>query len=781
MGRARAGCLAAEAWGRRAPLPLRLLCPAPPPRRGSRLPRLIGRLPAQAPGEGSQAGGFARETGVFTAACPERPRRRRRHARALQGITREPNFISKRRVPYFNPQISKSFDWRGDSDLEGYLDDAPEFEGAGPAESHTDNHNNDRNLENIGTPEAPRLPKKIRSHSADSRIESPITLAENSRKKLPPATPVNQKAVFVSPKKHLEKMDNGFHRVLQKKSGMNISPSNSFPRNSEYQRQFLWKTPQKNSPILAADQVIHNTSKSIPPFKSPTIIPETEYERSFKVSPPAMGPKLRCDLEEREFPVCAPVNISPERKNERKETFLKPAGDSPKQGKSETEQKPPKQKNKQHITQKPRSLHTSLGKVNTEYRSKFLSPAQYLYKDGAWSRIRRNMPDQVKELREKAEAYRQRVQGTHFSRYHLNQILSDNNRLWDVSSDSSSEETISNTIRALDLAGVPEKQMSASQNILPQPDSIEQSQQNNTEKLGMSDASTVPVRRRLAWGEQDSTEQVENQPPGLQEDEEKENKQESAEAQKLKENDKDPTVDNKVKGENASLPKPSADRSDSSSVSSGKRGRLSTPKLKTIGGAQRTHHDLTTPAIGGALLVSPSKVKSSSPQQRKKKSLETQYSSSKQASGERKSRRFEGEAEAVSLLASQAAGLKTLDPLPLRKDSWPTVNAADERASPTSAHPTTAPVQKSVKSATLPSWNPCCRIQGTLRDPEFQHNGNIASPKMSHFQLPLQERNYNDEDDRLSQISARSAASSSLASQILERAQKRKENFWGKS
>lgn len=35
-------------------------------------------------------------------------------------------------------------------------------------------------------------------------------------------------------------------------------------------------------------------------------------------------------------------------------------------------------------------------------------------------------------------------------------------------------------------------------------------------------------------------------------------------------------------------------------------------------------------------------------------------------------------------------------------------------------------------------------------------------------------------EDRLSQISARSAASSSLASQILERAQKRKD-FWGKA
>lgn len=36
------------------------------------------------------------------------------------------------------------------------------------------------------------------------------------------------------------------------------------------------------------------------------------------------------------------------------------------------------------------------------------------------------------------------------------------------------------------------------------------------------------------------------------------------------------------------------------------------------------------------------------------------------------------------------------------------------------------------------------------------------------------------DDDRLSQLSARSAASSSFASQVLERAQRRKENFWGK-
>lgn len=33
--------------------------------------------------------------------------------------------------------------------------------------------------------------------------------------------------------------------------------------------------------------------------------------------------------------------------------------------------------------------------MNSEYRAKFLSPAQYLYKAGAWTRVKENMPDQV--------------------------------------------------------------------------------------------------------------------------------------------------------------------------------------------------------------------------------------------------------------------------------------------------------------------------------------------------------------------------------------------------
>uniref|UniRef100_G1NDC7 Nuclear protein MDM1 n=2 Tax=Meleagris gallopavo TaxID=9103 RepID=G1NDC7_MELGA len=646
------------------------------------------------------------------------------------GITREPNFISKRRVPYHNPQISKSFEWTGDCDL----DDPVETEALKTAESHAD-HGNDVNQKNAETPEGPRLPPKVPSHSSASGVETALALAESSMKKSPPVAPPNQKEAFVPPKKEAEKVNNGLHRVLQRKTGMNIPRLSTFPRNSEYQSQFVWKSPQEKSPILAAEQT------------------------------------------------------------KREELLQKPAEDASKQGKSE--QKHPKRKNKQHISQKPLSLHTNRGKMNTEYRSKFLSPAQYFYKDGAWSRIRSKVPNQasqnslnsmwymeVRELRARAKAYRQRIEGTHFSRYHLNQLLSDNNSLWDVSSSSSSEEGISNDIRALDLAGVSEKETAPKPKVLQQPGSREESHQDDTEKKDLSDVPTVPVKRRLVWGEQEGTEEKESQQST--EEEEKENEQAAVVTQNLEKDNKGINEDNKVEGENTCLLNSPAAVSDSSSVSSEPAGRLPTPKLRALGRVQRTHHDLTTPAVGGAVLVSPPKFKSSSSRQRMR-SLGTDPSSAKQGAREasqRKSFQPEAEVKAVSLLTSPPAGLGTVDLLPLRQDQWHPNGVSGETVAINSAYQeqsSTPPVLKSTKNHPVPCWCPSPRIQGTLKDPEFQHNGNIGNPKMRSFQLPLQERNYNNEDDRLSQISARSAASSSLASQILERAQKRKEDFWGKT
>ncbi|NXW62801.1 MDM1 protein, partial [Eurystomus gularis] len=669
------------------------------------------------------------------------------------GITREPKFISKRRVPYHNPQISKSFEWTAD-DCD--LNDPLETEALRTAELHADDNSNVVNQEKIEMPEGPRLPPEVWSHLVDSRGEIPLAHAENDMKRSPSPAAPNQNEAFSSPKKELEKMGNGLHRVLQRKAGMNISHLNTFPRNSEYQSQFVWKSPHEKSPILAAEEVISNTSKSMPPFKSPAITSETTHEGDFKGSP-VKGPQEGGASEEKEFTVYE--------QSKREEPFQKPAEDAAKQGKSE--QKHPKQKNKQHISPKPLSLHTSRGRMNTEYRSKFLSPAQYCYKDGAWSRIRSKVPNQasqntlnsmwymeVRELRERAKAYRQRVEGTHFSRYHLNQILSDNNSLWDVSSNSSSEEGISDNIRALDLAGISEKETASSPKMLQQPDSSEQPHQDSAEKKDVPDALTVPVKRRLVWGEQEDTEEKGNQ----QATEEEENQGEQAPLvdQQLEENDKDASENKKTEGENALVLNSSAAASDSSSVSSRTGGRLPTPKLRALGGAQRTHHDLTTPAVGGAVLVSPPKLKSSSSQQRTR-DLGTNPSSAKQdakeASKRRPFRRDMG-VEAVSLLTSPPAGLGTLDPLPLRQDQWPPNSVPDGLKQEELAHQersSTFPVLKSAKSRSVPCWSPSRRIQGTLKDPEFQHNGNVGNQKMRPFQLPLQERNYNDEGNFSSQ------------------------------
>ncbi|XP_054845424.1 nuclear protein MDM1 isoform X2 [Eublepharis macularius] len=676
------------------------------------------------------------------------------------GIAREPNFISKRRVPYYSTQISKSFEWDRDNDYRAGK--SSECEVPPPLELHTNHSKDDINKDDIKTPDAPRLPEKMDPSSAGSRPDPTDVLSEN--KKLPAKPSVNENGMLAPTEKASEKT--GLNRVLQRKAGMNILRSSSFPRSSEYQRQFVWKTPPKISPVLAADQFLHRTSNAIPPYKISANIPETEYERRFKASPPMKELRETCS-EKKECPIYNTVELSAGEKKEKK-SLSKTPEDPPKEDQSETEQK---QQHKQR--NKPPCLHRSFRKMNTEYRSKFLSPAQYIYKDGAWLRIRRNVFGQVKELREKAESYRQRIQGTHFSRDHLNQILSDNNRLWDLSSDSSSEEAISNNVRALDLAGVSEKKISTGPKTSPQPELSEQFTKSNTEKLGLSDAATVPVKRRLVWGEPGSAEKLDN--PPLEEGEEKENKQESEDFEKG--SDKDGNTNNQQEG-NVSLVSSSGDRSDSS-VSSRKGGRLSTPQLRILGGAQRTHHDLTTPATGGAVLVSPPKVKPLSSVQMK------EGSSEKQVSRDDTTRKFNrDEVEATILSPSSAAGLKTQDLLPLRKDQLLGLDLSGIRTPPTTMHSEHAPIVpalKPAKDSASSYWSPSCRIQGTLRDPEFQHNGNVASPKKSWLQLPLQERNYNDEDDdRLSQLSARSAASSSLASQVLERAQRRKENFWGK-
>ncbi|XP_026242465.2 nuclear protein MDM1 isoform X3 [Urocitellus parryii] len=633
------------------------------------------------------------------------------------GITKEPSFISKRRVPYHDTQVSKSLEWIGAISKNDVIV-SPEPKVPEIPKSQEMKQNN-VNQEKVLSLEGSRVPKRTRSHSADSRSEGASCAVEKNEDIITNHVPVNENVEL------------------------------------EHSTKLLSKNVD--------DGVFHNKAQFVPQFKGNSIVHETEYKRNFKGLSPVKEPKLRNDLKENENL----ETVSPEKKCNKTDDLLKLE--------AEMASKDSNQPKKKLAPWR----HQRLGKVNSEYKAKFLSPAQYLYKGGAWTCVKENVPDQgslnamwyaeVKELREKAEFYRKRIQGTHFSRDHLNQILSDKNCCWDVSSTTSSEGTISSNIKALDLAGVPTSHKTLQKCPGTKPEEKrdileEQPQKNTMEEIGMSDAPTMPVRRRLAWDAENTSEDIEKQPSGEKEQEE--------------ERGRDKQV---YMGEPEKMEVHEASKADKikegsgSSVCSGNGGRLPTPKLRELGGIQRTHHDLTTPAVGGAVLVSPSKVKSLVPEQRRKMSSQDCLETLKNDFTKKGSR-------ALSLLTSPAAGIKTIDPLPLREDSETNLPKFAETAlqvSKTPEYPTNTPRQLPSPMGVPSYWHPARRIQGSLRDPEFQHNAGKA--RMNDFQLPQHEGFHDEDEDRLSEISARSAASSLRAFQTLARAQKRKENFWGKT
>ncbi|XP_069831010.1 nuclear protein MDM1 isoform X3 [Dendropsophus ebraccatus] len=696
------------------------------------------------------------------------------------GITREPNFPSKRRVPYYNPQIAKTFHWKERDDLNA-------------ERSNLDQEEKKYSIDEgkLHTPDAPRLPRKSRSQSAVPRM-----VTDNGSSVAPGtqsvddivAEPVQQPTNVTAPKnREMErskrqtvsvdvsqpKNAKGFHRVLQKKAGMNVAPSHHPLRLSEYRRQFERKSPTENSPLLAAEQVIHNRNQTVPPFKTIKVQTDTEYKSQFKGSPPAKGPKLRKNWEDKHILQYDQERHSTKRKDTKKDISTVESGVP---GMETSENAHEKILNRKILKEKiVQQLKTSkyYRKIKTEYSANFLSPSDYKYKNGAWVRAKSQELDQVKELREKAEYYRRRAEGTHFSRDHLNQIISNSNRLWEVSTNSSSEEDLSRNIKALDLAGL---QTSSIKEKLPARVKMPFDSGNG----GVADASTLPVRRKLVWDEyDDDVAPIENIEPLRIEDEADENEERDHDKEEEENTTEQPLENNAASTQKGLDPKYNhpEDQSDQSSVSV-VEGRLPTPKLKSYGLEKRTHHDRTTPTTGGALLVSPSKTQDSSELKHKiftKKdcSLKKNVSNSLH---EKKSNRFQDEDDSF-VNSPPVAGLRTVDPLPLREDPWPSSHISSKTSPAAMSYPVIKPVEKRLVLSPQ-QWNPSCRIHGSLRNPEFQHNGKFNNYS---FYNAAPNEDTSIEDDRLSQISARSAASSSLASQILERAQKRQEYFWGKN
>ncbi|XP_072341302.1 nuclear protein MDM1 isoform X1 [Scyliorhinus torazame] len=705
------------------------------------------------------------------------------------GNTREPNFISKKRVLFHAPQVSQSFhwDWNSDSGSKSH-EPIPKVSELVKSQSSAFNKRVTEkapdNQEEPKTPNAPRKPKVARSQSADCHLHSAFEPSLAEDKQLTTDAQKEKEDNTCYRKEGADKaVRNGVSYSLQKKAGLNPVPRKSLGRSSEYQRQFAWKSQWDNSPLLAAEQIIHTRNKHVPSFKLGKMLRETEYSSQFKGMQQPKGPRLRKNFEALAF-------------EQEDRSPLKSTGSTSKDQRGDAEEQLFQDQqllNQQNLHQSV-SSRKGLRNVKSEYKTNFRPPCQYDYKrrtfrseGGTESNLNSYWYAEVKELREKAEAYKRRALGTHFSRDHLIQILSEQNRLWEASSTSDTEESVSDNVEALDLARAKEtpnicterREMYSGEAQNATSPQKATAKYNDARENAVPHVPTLPVSRRLAWTDEEEKPCRTELPEGDQDQNYETQKEVEVEGNVEAVVEREPAP---VNIQDAATIK--SESNEQFELGSDAGGRVPTPTLKTTGGTQRTHHDLTTPAVGGAVLISPCKVRSPSPHRRRTQPpLGKPYSPYKYLS-ESPSKMLR---KTESLRQSPAAGVKTSDPIPLREEYGPANfnNPSPEKTEPSilasmKSHPFFNPKSSSVIAS--PSWSCPHRIQGTLRHPEFQHNGNIGGLRTSLLRTQSTDLAAADnEDDRMSQISARSAASSSLASQVLERAQKRRDHFWGKN
>ncbi|XP_030634486.1 nuclear protein MDM1 [Chanos chanos] len=693
------------------------------------------------------------------------------------GISREPQFLSRRKVPFYKPQTSSSFQWAvSDELLQGQGTVRP---GSPLAVTPVAVTNSPEEAE---VPLAPRNPKPIGTSSASPQ----------SREEVPATQPSSGDTQRQDPRL------TGVDHALRRKAGLRSNRQKNGYESSEYQRQFKWKSPVAASPLLAAHQMLNTSSRSIPPFKSNPVVAESEYTRNFKGSPPPRPPRLRRDVEQMEVPLFHKENVSPlsNKRKKRKEQHL-----SRKSGSKE--ELPGFQQEKLQTEVRSQSAQRNSAPTvghrgaKTEYNSNFQSPLTYHYRDGVWVKTRTVGEEacdsdhghewyyEVKELREKAEAYKKRAWGTHFSRLHLNQILSEQNCLWEPSSASSTStltegnrsSASSPVIEALDLARVESVRGSSSPGAFA---SQGTSRRSSIEEASLPEGPTIPVQRKLAWGEEvgprEASETEAEQPLEEPQVEERKETTEKRVKEEEEHGGKKGNFRHKREEVRVTVGQPMSPVMRLESYKEG--GRLPTPELKTLAAMQRTHHDRTTPATGGALLVSPPRPKNSNKVVRRSEPpLGKPHSPYKHLHSS--SVLAASKTDTGSLPSSSpAAGVATVDPLPLREDSWhgEHINCSTGEQPVKLSNKRNTGVQS--LTTILPPAN---RIQGTMRNPEFQHNGNLGHHRPELFLFPSSDSAVSDDDDRMSQISSRSAASCSLASEVLNRAQRRKEDFWGKS
>ncbi|XP_033745457.1 nuclear protein MDM1-like isoform X2 [Pecten maximus] len=508
--------------------------------------------------------------------------------------------------------------------------------------------------------------------------------------------------------------------ALKYKAG--IAPPRPKRKVSEYQKSFDWKVGGKSSPLLAAEQVVYNSNPAVAPFRKDVVPKKSEYDMQFQ------NWKLSEDA-----PVQAAGKSSKKRskpKRSKSVGVLSPdkmaaAGSGPiitSDNKRLTKETPDVE-----VQRPPPIPYGQLRRSRSEYRNNFKAPGNFDYIKGAWRganppHIQVPEPEnestnaagpslsnwfaEVIELRRKAQEYRKRAQGTHFSREHAVQLMAQQADAWDVQSSARSGHS---TLSALSL------EIGSARNGASRRDSARATMASD-EQVEEQDLDTEAEGAKLAWQDEDS------------------------------------------------VIAPST-----STVEETNGGRVPTPKWQqksTVRTGARHHLDLTTPAVGGAILTSP-------PQKKRPR-------------GKR----------AVS--KSQPIVLQDLDETPVEQvvrkpiagqtyTKPVDVNRGPIQPTPTFGMPSrdTHYLRDDEVSCDLPLQT--SYVHSPLKKQVNKH-WDVSIPAtikegfgLTYNQPIMSSTQACDVDDDVLSVSARSVASScSLASETLERARKRKEEFWGK-
>ncbi|XP_033110624.1 nuclear protein MDM1-like [Anneissia japonica] len=391
-----------------------------------------------------------------------------------------------------------------------------------------------------------------------------------------------------SPKKD----KNEVNRAMQYQAGIRAPKFGGPKFSSEYQRQFAWKKPViKESPLIAAEQMVYNSQANIAPYVPDKIQRSSEYQTQFKPwqlkTHHTNTEKLK-RLAENEIKAKYRLKTKKKKKKRLSPDKMAAAGVP-----STIVHEDPSLLKKVQNPQVPFFPHASFKKWKSEYRSNFKAPDKFNYESGVWKGadppqiqprddtsarekitkndkasqpvVDNNVPnwfDEVSELRNRAKEYKKRARGTHFSREHLAQLLAEQAKLWDQTDNGNDghQENIGTNEQAMAPAGKPSNKDDV---ILHVPTS-----------KGDADNQS-PVRRKLAWNEKND--------------------------QNSNNNENNSSI--------GSIPTPTGLRDSASSSSIvdiiDENGRVTTPDLPEKGIKQRHHFDRTTPSTGGALLTSP--------------------------------------------------------------------------------------------------------------------------------------------------------------------------------